>query len=404
MDKELLEQVNSILEKELDPVYYEVASKLAPTLPNSRYIPWLLAHKMTPEEAMVINALPDPDWTPKVGELKVSQAFADRLGMDKAELDAQMVDRYYSAEVIRDPEKGCVLRTDIVQWMDLQHHPLWRERNGRAYYQVIAMFLDDELSPQQDKGIDQRKREGLLGKARIIPRYDSVKDFPELLPVEDYKKVLQSREIITIMECPCRYRHPEAGQNLMVCVDANDTARELVRLGMARQYSWKEAFDIIQKAGRKEPFIQTSRAGDKLEELFDVLCNCHVQTCGMFRNHFVYGTRHKPWDYAMKSRFRAVLDIDKCIACGLCKNKRCMFGAIQTKYYRNKGTQGLYVNETQCMGCGCCVETCPSGALTMKLVDPPEALLGYKLDENGNRVVPAGIDMNAKKENVSIPD
>ena len=35
------------------------------------------------------------------------------------------------------------------------------------------------------------------------------------------------------------------------------------------------------------------------------------------------------------------------------------------------------VNETQCMGCGSCVLTCPTGALSMKLVDPPESLQGY---------------------------
>ena len=31
----------------------------------------------------------------------------------------------------------------------------------------------------------------------------------------------------------------------------------------------------------------------------------------------------------------------------------------------------------ECMGCGSCVLTCPTGALSMKLVDPPESLQGY---------------------------
>ena len=56
-----------------------------------------------------------------------------------------------------------------------------------------------------------------------------------------------------------------------------------------------------------------------------------------------------------------------------------MFNAIQFKYYIEKGIHGRWVNETQCMGCGSCVilQTCPTGALSMKLVDPPESLQGY---------------------------
>jgi Pyruvate/2-oxoacid:ferredoxin oxidoreductase delta subunit len=380
MDKEMLDQVNKILQREIDPIYFNVTKKIAPNYPNSRYIPWLLAHKLTPQEAGVLDALPDENWTPEIGELRVSQAFADKLGMEKPDVDDIILKCYYGAEVIHDPEKGPILRVDTVQWMDLQHHPVWRDKNGPAYYQVLERMLDDEFSPHLDDEIDERKKKGLYGLFRIIPRYDSVKDCPDLLPAENYKIILQTREVLTLMECPCRFRHPEAQENIGVCVTGNTSAKGLIRMGMTRQYSWKEVFDTVQKAGKKEPFIQTTRAGDKLEDIKDVLCNCNVRSCGMFKNHFTYGTRHKPWDYALKSRFRAELDIEKCINCGLCKNKRCMFNAIQEKYYRETGKQGLYVNETQCMGCGCCVETCPTGALKMKLVDPPEALLGYRLD------------------------
>ena len=51
----------------------------------------MLAHKMSPEEARVIDALPDKDWTtPEVGELKVSKSFAEKLGMDKYEIDHRL--------------------------------------------------------------------------------------------------------------------------------------------------------------------------------------------------------------------------------------------------------------------------------------------------------------------------
>ena len=82
MEQELKEQVNQILQKNLDEVYFSVAEKILNDHPKSRYLPWMLAHKMSPEEARVIDALPDKDWTPEVGELKVSKSFAEKLGMD----------------------------------------------------------------------------------------------------------------------------------------------------------------------------------------------------------------------------------------------------------------------------------------------------------------------------------
>lgn len=388
MEQELKEQVNQILQKDLDDVYFSLARKILNDHPESRYVPWMLAHKMSQEEAHVIDALPDKDWTPEVGELKISMAFAEKLGMDKYEVDALILDRFFSADVMNDPEIGPIVRPDPVQWMDLQHSPVWRERNGRAYYIVLQMFLENELAPRMEAGTEASR----LGNpdwvnpsgGRIIPRYDTVKDFPELLPIENYKAVLQSCELLTVMECPCRFRHPDTEKSPFVCVEANEAAKLLIDMGFSRQYSWKEVFDIIQKAGKKDPFVHTSRNNDMMDETnseivsrSNVLCNCNVTACGVLSNMHHFGSTQKPWNYYTKSRFRAQINLDKCIDCGLCERSRCMFGAIQTKYYVEKGVHGRCVNETQCMGCGCCAETCPTGALTMKLVDPPESLLGY---------------------------
>lgn len=388
MEQELREQVNQILQKNLDEVYFSVAEKILNDHPKSRYLPWMLAHKMSPEEARVIDALPDKDWTPEVGELKVSKSFAEKLGMDKYEIDAQIMDRFFSADVMSDPEQGPIIRPDPVQWMDLQHSPVWRERNGRAYYIVLQLFLEDELAPRMET-VTKAARVGNPdyvnpSGGRIVPHYESVKDFPELLPIENYKKILQSCEMLTVMECPCRFRHPETGDDMFVCVEADDAAKLLIDMGLSRQYSWKEVFEVIQKAAKKQAFVHVARNNDMMDETntnivsrSNVLCNCTVTDCGVLSNMHDYGSSLKPWDYYTKSRFRAHIDVEKCINCGLCSKKRCMFNAIQFKYYIEKGIHGRWVNETQCMGCGSCVLTCPTGALSMKLVDPPESLQGY---------------------------
>ena len=51
-----------------------------------------------------------------------------------------------------------------------------------------------------------------------------------------------------------------------------------------------------------------------------------------------------------------------------------MFKAIKNIYDPVLGKEAYKVEESLCMGCGNCVETCPSGALKMIEVDPPEVL------------------------------
>ena len=57
------------------------------------------------------------------------------------------------------------------------------------------VVLEDELAPRMEAETKAAK----VGNpdwvnpsgGRIVPHYESVKDFPELLPIENYKKILQ---------------------------------------------------------------------------------------------------------------------------------------------------------------------------------------------------------------------
>jgi ferredoxin len=46
---------------------------------------------------------------------------------------------------------------------------------------------------------------------------------------------------------------------------------------------------------------------------------------------------------------------------------------VQMRYYSDYIEQRSYTSEAICMGCGCCVESCPKGARSMKIVEPPES-------------------------------
>lgn len=387
MNKELREQVNGILNKEVDPIFFEIANKIAPKIQDHKYLPWLLAHKMDAKGAKVLNALPDEEWTPEIGEFKVSDSFVRKLGMDKTYIEEQIKDRYYSGDIMWDDNKGPIITYSRGLWIDIQHNEKWFKKNGAAYYKIIGIMIEQEYTPLMEADTEERIKIGKTGMARIIPRYDSVKDCPELLPAENYKEILKSKKEIAQLRCACRIRYPEYGQDEGVCLCANDTAKWAIKLGIGKEISWEEAFDYVQKSGKKEPCIHMNKHSNQLKDTGDILCNCNALTCAVMRNTMTNGGEHKVWDYYAKSRFRAVIDPEKCVDCGLCE-KRCMFDAIKVQYNRELGEEKHYINEPICMGCGCCVETCPKDAITMKLVDPPEVLKGYKL----------GKDLNVKRE------
>ena len=192
---ELLPEINRILNREIDPVFFDLARKIEPRIQNPRFMPWLLAHKMGPECARILMALPDPDWTPDLGDHMVSDKFIERLGMDKEFVREQLYDRYLSGDIFYNKETGePIVTPGAALWSDLQNNPDWMKKNGEAYYKAVAMMHEYDFAPCIEDFMKDLLQKGIHGLNQIVPRYDSVKDFPGLLPVENYKEILKSKK------------------------------------------------------------------------------------------------------------------------------------------------------------------------------------------------------------------
>lgn len=378
LSPEILERINEMLAVEPDKVFFDLATRIDGRIENSEYWPWMLASKMEPESARVVLALPDEQWEPSMGEFKCSEQFSTRLGMDKDFVEKQLEERFYSGELMWT-DHGAVVTPSCGMWIDLQNSRRWFERNGTAYYKVISFFVENEVSKVDQRLAAKMDKEGKMGQARIIPRYDSVKDYAGLLPAENMKEICKSRRVVAQNQCACRIRYPELGLDPYVCMCFNDTAELAIKMEIGREIGWEEAFEYVQMRGKEQPHCHINKHTDNLNNIGDVLCSCQSDVCVLLKNPVALGTEFKPWKYYGKSRFRAVIDPTKCINCNLCSKKRCMFGAIDRRYSKKAKEEKAFVIEEVCMGCGCCAETCPSNAITMVCVEPPEYLLGYRL-------------------------
>ncbi len=381
MPPDLLERVNEIFQREIPPVFFELAKRIDERAAASEFWPWLLAYKMEEDSARVVLALPDEEWTPEVGEFKCSQAFADRLGMSKQYVDEQLENRFYSGEIMWT-QKGAVITPSCGTWIDLQNSRRWYDKLGEAYYKALSFFVENDVAQIDQRIAAKMEKEGRMGQARIIPRYDSVKDYPGLLPAENMKEIFRSRELVCQNQCACRIRYPELGLDPYVCMCFNDTARIAAKMEIGRLIPWEEGFEYVQRQGKIQPHCHINKHAERLDQIGDVLCSCTPDACVLLKSTVQLGTAFKPWKYYGKSRFRAVVDPQKCIGCEKCRTERCLFGAIDMRYNKAAGKERPFVVTETCMGCGCCAETCPAKALTMVCVEPPEYLKGYTLPQD----------------------
>ena len=98
------------------------------------------------------------------------------------------------------------------------------------------------------------------------------------------------------------------------------------------------------------------------------ICNC-CDDCCMVVNPLLY--RGRVHEILSPSRYRAVIDEEKCQGCQTCI-ERCIFDGLEMRKPANSKKMKAYIINEHCMGCGVCVVKCPNQAMTMELIRPPE--------------------------------
>lgn len=95
-------------------------------------------------------------------------------------------------------------------------------------------------------------------------------------------------------------------------------------------------------------------------------CNCCSCCCVIMQPMTNYGNVYK---MLAPSRYRAVIDAEKCTGCQTCV-ERCHFNAIEMrKVAGSKKMKASIVNE-HCMGCGLCIFKCSANAMHLESVRP----------------------------------
>jgi len=154
---------------------------------------------------------------------------------------------------------------------------------------------------------------------------------------------------------PCRMDLPEES-----CLGIGPAAEHIIRRGMGRRISKREAIELVKLAEEKGAVHQVGRMVPlkdfKVKHEADIICNCCWDCCGVLGN---YHRGNLP--FMLKSYYIAeVPDGDECTGCGICE-QFCPVDAIAV------GEGGVAaVDPAMCCGCGLCALHCPESAVRLR--------------------------------------
>ncbi len=338
-------------------------------------------------------------FTPEQAE--VGAAFP--VGLKTAEEVASVMDR-----LVKEVEP-------VLESMANDGFVFTNEKDGKTLYRMMDV-LPGFFEFQFMKGTttDRDKRRAKLFDDYFDKLMEGIKDIPESFkkvppfsrvipiekefagetvvhPYETVSEYINKSDYISVSPCYCRHHKELLGDpckfNKETCMAFGPSAKHVIDRGFGRQLSKEEAkklLDEIEEQGLVHVSSNTSK-------YIDFMCNCCSCHCGVLRS---FSDSSLPV-MGVISNFELVINKDDCIGCGDCL-ERCPTSALSLK------DNVAQVDRIRCLGCGVCNIVCEPEALTMKrrtdAEDPPldRKDLGERIKKTLQNAMK---DMEAKSQN-----
>lgn len=215
------------------------------------------------------------------------------------------------------------------------------------YHAKVVKFVDAL------KLVSQKKDVNVLVPEQVVP-FKIARDI-----------VLHNPESIAVGRCPCRAaaQSPCLPEPMEVCLFIGDPVASFLHTNNQafRPCTPEEAVGILEYS-RERGLVHTAWFKKELGNTFHMICNCCSCCCmGVKMWNLLGGTI----PILAPSGYVAEVN-DDCTDCTLCVDHHtCHFDAISM----SEETHRAVIDLNKCMGCGVCETACPDGAITLRL-DP----------------------------------
>ena len=155
-----------------------------------------------------------------------------------------------------------------------------------------------------------------LGVMRVIPIQSAIDGETRSASYEEVSMYLEKNEVFSVSDCACRSVREAMGEGCGhlkedMCIQLGDAASFYIRTGRGREITRDEAYEILRRAeenGLVHQIANTDGPGNT-----HAICNCCSCSCLALR----HATYFQNPDLC-RSNYVAVVDTDKCVACGEC--------------------------------------------------------------------------------------
>lgn len=164
------------------------------------------------------------------------------------------------------------------------------------------------------------------GLMRVIPIESSLDGTSRVAESEEVSGYLNNARVISVSDCSCRTSREEMGEGCGhlkedMCIQLDDAAEYYIRTGRGREISKDEANSIIARAEKDGLMHQIPNVEG--EGHTHAICNCCYCSCYALRSATMYNNPDM-----VRSNYTAKVDKDNCVGCGECVDV-CPTGAIQ---------------------------------------------------------------------------
>jgi len=189
----------------------------------------------------------------------------------------------------------------------------------------------------------------------------------EVLDYERASEVINTATHIGVGICYCRHKMEHLGKAcdapMEICMTFNGVADSLIRHKIARKVDIKEGMDLLHLAYDNN-LVQF---GENVQNSVSFICNC----CGCCCEAMLAAKRFASLSPIHTTNFLPVINESECNGCGKCVEV-CPVEAMTLVSANDPGKKKkkkAKLNEEICLGCGVCVRVCSKEYILMRARD-----------------------------------
>lgn len=240
---------------------------------------------------------------------------------------------------------------------------------GMFEYQLHRMTPEfyENFEQYMDEAFRDEVASTKINQLRTIPVEESITPEHNIASHDELKELIDRAERIAVQDCVCRQGKDLIGKPCKysglreVCFVLDSSVQHIVDNQKGREITKQEAYEIFQKVKQAGFIVQPGNAISP-----NYICCCCGDCCDMITN---IKKLDRPLDM-IHSNYFAKIEETQCVGCGTCM-ERCQMEAISFN-----ALDLAEVDRNLCIGCGNCVVVCPEEAIKLIKKDieekPPE--------------------------------